>query len=259
MTRKSSARAVADLHGGTILATVDIEVRPERVFRALTTEEVVQWWGSDEAYRTTSWQADLRVGGAWRATGIGSDGQPFSVGGSYLEIDAPRRLVQTWEPDWDGGAATRVTYLLDATPTGTRVTLRHEGFASRTESCQSHGAGWELVLGWLSAHVAARSELPKHYFVVKLLPPRPSFMTDMTSDEQAIMGAHVGYWTQLLNQGNAVVFGPVADPAEPHGLGVLVVQSEAELAGILAKDPAILAQKGFVHVTTPMLQAIARE
>jgi uncharacterized protein YndB with AHSA1/START domain len=259
MTKKSSARAIADLHGGTILATVDIAVLPERVFRALTTDEVVQWWGSDETYRTTSWESDLRVGGAWRATGVGNDGRSFSVGGSYLEIDAPRRLVQTWEPDWDVGAATRVTYLLDPTPTGTRVTLRHEGFGSRTESCESHGIGWEMVLGWLSGHVAERPELPKQYFVVKLLPPRPTFMADMSADERAIMGAHVGYWTQLLQQGNAVVFGPVADPTEPHGLGVLVVQSPAELASILAKDPAILAQKGFVHVTTPMLQAIARE
>ncbi|HMJ12610.1 MAG TPA: SRPBCC domain-containing protein [Polyangiaceae bacterium] len=258
MTRRSSARAVADLHGGTILATVDIAAPAERVFRALTTDEAVQWWGSDEAYRTTAWESDLRVGGVWRATGVDKDGKPFSVRGSYVEIDAPRRLVQTWEPDWDSGI-TRVTYLLDPTSTGTRVTLRHEGFGTRTEACAGHGAGWEQVLGWLHAHMGSRSEVSKKYFVVKLLPPRPTFMADMTADERAMMGAHAEYWTQLLHQGNAIVFGPVADPAGPHGLGILAVESEAELQALLAKDPAILAQRGLSHVTAPMLQAVWRE
>jgi uncharacterized protein YndB with AHSA1/START domain len=166
--------------------------------------------------------------------------------------------VQTWEPDWDV-EATKVTYLLAPTPTGTRVTLRHEGFGDRAESCAAHGAGWELVLGWLDGHTAERAATPKHYFVVKLLPPRSTFMADMTREEQAIMGAHVGYWTELLQAGKALVFGPVADPAEPHGLGILTLNDADELAAVLAKDPAILAQRGFEHVTAPMLQPIARE
>jgi len=257
MTKKSSARAVADLHGGTILATVDIAAAPERVFRALTTDEALAWWGSDETYRTTAWTSDVRVGGSYRASGVGSDGAPFAVHGSYLEVDPPRRLVQTWEPDWDE-APTKVTYTLDATKTGTRLTLRHEGFGRRTESCQSHCSGWEMVLGWLDAHVAETAAPPSKYFVVKLMPPRPTFAMDMNAEERATMMAHVGYWTELLRAGNAVVFGPVADPSEPYGLGVLAVRDDAELSAILAKDPAILANAGFAHRTAPMLDAIAR-
>jgi uncharacterized protein YndB with AHSA1/START domain len=37
---KSTARAVADVTAGTIVATIEIAVPPERVFRALASEEL---------------------------------------------------------------------------------------------------------------------------------------------------------------------------------------------------------------------------
>jgi uncharacterized protein YndB with AHSA1/START domain len=150
--KKGDARAVADLFEGLILATVELAVPAERVFRALASEEVVQWWGSADTYRTTKWSGDLRVGGAFRSEGVGADGKPFSVGGEYVEIDPPRKLVHTWRPDWDAGHATTVTYRLEPTATGTRLTVRHEGFAGRPESCEGHTEGWELVLCWLQRH-----------------------------------------------------------------------------------------------------------
>ena len=151
-TIKGVPRAVADLASGLILATVAIAASPERVFRALGSEEIVKWWGSAETYRTTKWTGDLRVGGAWRTDGVGADGQPFSVGGEFLEIDPPHKLVHTWRPDWDGGNVTTVTYWLEPIAGGTRVTLRHEGFAARRDACARHTQGWERVLGWLQAH-----------------------------------------------------------------------------------------------------------
>jgi uncharacterized protein YndB with AHSA1/START domain len=153
---RSSARAVADLGAGTVLATVDIESSAERVFRALSDpKELAQWWGSPETYRAHRWDADFRVGGKWRVEGKSADGQPYSVSGEFLEIVPPKRLVQTWSYDWDGGKnkpPTRLTYLLDDIPGGTRVTVRHEGF-SNPESCGSHSSGWERVLQWLVDHL----------------------------------------------------------------------------------------------------------
>jgi len=49
MSSTKSARAVADVDEGLILATVTIAVPPDRVFRAITSDEVVKWWGSDPA------------------------------------------------------------------------------------------------------------------------------------------------------------------------------------------------------------------
>jgi uncharacterized protein YndB with AHSA1/START domain len=154
------ARAVADVSLGMLLANVDIAAPPERVFRALASEEIVHWWGSAETYRTTKWSGDLRVGGAWRSEGIGADGSRFAVGGEFLEIDPPKRLVHTWRASWDGESVTTVTYRLEPIAGGTRLTLRHEGFAGRPESCRSHSDGWELVLGWLTEHLSKKEPQP---------------------------------------------------------------------------------------------------
>ena len=257
MTRHGSARAIADLAGGIILAEVEIAAPPERVFRALTeSDEILRWWGSPDAYKTESWTSDLRAGGAWRADGRGSDGTPFSVGGRFLEVDPPRRLVQTWSADWDAGAETTLTYQLSASNGGTRLTLRHEGFAGRPEACQSHAGGWELVLGWLLSHFTAAAPPSERFYVCRLLPPRPSFAQDMTAEEASVMQAHAAYWTEHLRQGTAIVFGPVADPKGLWGLGVIRVASDEQLHAFEAADPAIQARKGFRYEVLPMLQAV---
>lgn len=148
-----AARAVADLSAGSIHALVEIAVPPERVFRALASEEILKWWGSAETYRCTKWAGEVKVGGKWRTEGMGSDGKPFWVEGVYLEIDAPRKLVQTWRYGWDTtGSPTVITYRLDAIAGGTRVTLKHTGFEKNPEACLDHGDGWERVLAWLTAH-----------------------------------------------------------------------------------------------------------
>lgn len=151
--RQRHATAVADVTAGMLLATVDIAAPAERVFRALTSEELVGWWGSADTYRTTRWTGDVRVGGSWRTEGIDADGTPFSVGGEYVEVDPPRKLVHTWRAAWDGGNVTTVTYHLAPVAGGTRVTVRHEGFGDRAHSCEGHSEGWVRVLGWLLDHL----------------------------------------------------------------------------------------------------------
>jgi uncharacterized protein YndB with AHSA1/START domain len=151
---KSSARALADLERGSVLATVDVAASPERVFRALSDpKELVEWWGSPETYRAHTYHSDFRVGGRWRVEGTSATGQPYSVSGEFLDISPPRRLVQTWTYDWEANhPPTRLTYVLDGIAGGTRVTVHHEGFLTR-EGCASHGSGWERVLQWLESYV----------------------------------------------------------------------------------------------------------
>jgi len=161
---RAAARAIADVQSGTILAAVEIAAAPERVFRALTaSDEVVRWWGSAETYRTTGWSADLRVGGRWRAEGLGADGNAFHVGGVFVEVEPPLRLVQSWEPSWDPGASTRLTYQLEPIDGGTRLTVRHQGFEGRAASCRGHGEGWEMVLGWLDGYASEPPAPLQHY------------------------------------------------------------------------------------------------
>ncbi len=158
----SPARAVTD--GNTILATIDVPASPELVFRALNTNETERWWGADDVYRQIEWTSEVRVGGRWHVVTRMADGSSHPSGGEFLEVDAPRKVVITRIYEFDfpvlGRRPTQVTYLCDAIPTGTRVTVRHDGFAGLREIADLHAAGWERVLGWLSAylHSAASSQ-----------------------------------------------------------------------------------------------------
>lgn len=71
-----------------------------------------------------------------------------------------------------------------------------------------------------------------------LEPFRPEFAMTMTDSEKAIMMQHVAYWKEKLKQGKVYAFGPVIDPKEIYGLGVVAVENEQELKDIIANDPA---------------------
>ncbi len=252
--QKQAARAVADIRDGVVLARVDIDVPPERVFRALTTDELTKWWGAPDQYTTTSFTIDLRPGGTWRTEGKGADGSTFHVEGEVLEVDAPKKLVQTWKPSWEDGPATTITYTLDATPTGTRVTVRHTGFAGRAQSCESHASGWEKVLGWLAGHVAKPAE--ERFFFIRLIAPRATFMQDITPEEREMMGRHGVYWRGKLAEGKVLAFGPVLDPTGPWGLGLIRAKDEAEVHAFEAGDPAITANRGLRYEILPVAQLV---
>jgi hypothetical protein len=106
---------------------------------------------------------------------------------------------------------------------------------------------------------AAPSPPGDRFFFCRLVPPRPSFALDMRPEELAAMQRHVGYWTALLQRGTALVFGPVADPAGPWGLGVLRVREGESLDTFIGEDPAIQAGIGLRYETLPMMKAVARE
>ncbi|MGC4094933.1 MAG: SRPBCC domain-containing protein [Polyangiaceae bacterium] len=257
--RENTARVVADLSAGRILGTVEIRKPPERVFRALTSDEIVKWWGSDDTYRNTGFTAELRVGGKWRAEGLGKDGTTFAVQGEYLEIDPPHKVVMTWAPTWDGNAVTTLTYQLDATAEGTRITLHHSGFDGRSESCAGHSQGWERVLGWLSDYLVPAEVTAQKFFMCRLIGPRPTFPFDMSDAERQVMLRHAAYWTQKLGEGTAILFGPVADPKGPWGLGVVRVADQAALEAMTSNDPALLSGLGFSYEVMPMLNAVFRD
>jgi uncharacterized protein YndB with AHSA1/START domain/uncharacterized protein YciI len=250
------AQAIADVEQGLVLATVEIAAAPERVFEALVrAEDVLRWWGSDEFHRTTEWVADLRPGGSWRAGGHMKDGRPYKIEGEFREVEPPHKLVFTWRPDWDAPHETLVTYLLEPLEQGTRLTLRHEGFTGRADRCRTHTQGWTRVLGWLQADLRPQPA-PPHYFLFRLLPPRPSFIRDITAEEMAIMQAHSNYWRGKLAEGKIVAFGPVADPKGSWGVGILRLSDASEADTLTSSDPAILANAGFSIEVLPMPRAV---
>jgi uncharacterized protein YciI len=90
------------------------------------------------------------------------------------------------------------------------------------------------------------------YFLCRLLPPRGDFMQTMTPDERGIMQRHVGYWTGKVGTGEALAFGPVADPKGGYGIGIIRTESVAKMEALRDADPAMQANVGFAYDILPM-------
>ena len=150
-------------NGETIMASADIDAPAERIFRALVTDEVERWWGSADTYRMVDWSADLRVGGRWTVTVRGADVRHLPASGEFLEIETPRRIVQTRAYGWDhptlGRRQTTVAWLLEPIATGTRLTICHGGFAGLSDAAAEHAEGWGRVLTWLQDYLGAGSRV----------------------------------------------------------------------------------------------------
>jgi uncharacterized protein YndB with AHSA1/START domain len=150
---KSRARAVADLARGLVLSTVEVAAPPERVYRALASSEVVDWWVRPGFFDTREWTGDVRAGGGWRAAGVGRGG-PYVLEGEFVEVDPPRTLVHTWRLGGVPAPPTTVTCLLEPVEGGTRITLRQDGFTS-PDVCAATAAGWETSFERLAELLAS--------------------------------------------------------------------------------------------------------
>jgi uncharacterized protein YndB with AHSA1/START domain len=151
--KSGAAKALANLAEGEILATVEIAAPPERVFRALASKEIVDWWVRPGVFDTQEWTGDVRKGGRWRASGV-ARGQPYVLEGEFLEVQPPTKLVHTWRRVGVPGLPTTVTYHLQPIDGGTRLTLRHSGFVP-PDGCGSVCKGWESSFEQLARNLSA--------------------------------------------------------------------------------------------------------
>ena len=141
----------------TVMASAELPAAPDEVVAALVTSEVERWWGSPETHCMTGWNADLRVGGRWSVTVRTARGRRLPASGKFLEIETPRRIVQTMRHDWDhpalGRHETTLAYLLEPIAGGTRLTICHGGFAGFPDAAAGHAESWTRVLGWLQRYL----------------------------------------------------------------------------------------------------------
>ncbi len=90
------------------------------------------------------------------------------------------------------------------------------------------------------------------FFFYKLIPPRPTFMADMTPAELAIMRDHSMYWRENMAAGKVVAIGPVADPSGGYGVGIIRLDDAESPQALGENDPAIRANAGFRFEFHPM-------
>lgn len=148
----ASVKAVTD--GEMVLATANIPASPEAVFRAFSDPaEIERWWGDDQTYYMTHWVQDFRAGGTYTVDVRNADGSVLPASGTFLEINAPGRLVHTRRYDWDfpglGRRVTNIYYKFEPVDGGTGIIVKHEGFTGFPEAARQHATGWERVLHWL--------------------------------------------------------------------------------------------------------------
>jgi uncharacterized protein len=107
-------------------------------------------------------------------------------------------------------------------------------------------------------HAALSLENAMAHYLLRLIPPRPTFATDMTEVERQAMSRHADYLRGLADKGTGVAFGPVFDPKGVWGLGILEVADEAEARAITDQDPAVIAGVGRYEIV-PMRLGIMRK
>jgi uncharacterized protein YndB with AHSA1/START domain len=139
--------------------TIDIAAPPERVWRALTSAEELSAW-----FQVTI-EGAMKPGADVWMTSVhpGHVGQRFRV--TITELTPPRRVVWEWHPgeidpgiDYGREPRTTVTFTLEPTEHGTRLSVSESGFdrialARRAKVYQDNSQGWAEVLVWLRTHV----------------------------------------------------------------------------------------------------------
>jgi uncharacterized protein YndB with AHSA1/START domain len=137
-----------------VTRSIEIRALPSIVWRWFATQEGLRRWISPNI------EIDLRVGGAYRF--LGPDDQTW-ISGTVLELVPEGSLILSWLEEGSGWLyPARLVLTLNASATGTRVTLIHEGFAgigrsnwSKTLEGYERGADIHRVLEKLDAVVNA--------------------------------------------------------------------------------------------------------
>ena len=134
-------------HGPYISITRTFDASPEAVFEAWTDPARFGRWVGTESVKDVS--MDLRVGGDWSARMILGDGTEIGWHGSYLEVEAPHRLVLSLS-DRPGDQFERVTVELKEVADGTEMTFTQAGGNMPAENYAQAEEGWRSFFDDLS-------------------------------------------------------------------------------------------------------------
>lgn len=92
------------------------EAPRERVFEALTRPELLkQWFSTPPRWELAECTLDLRTGGTYRYVWRSPDGGEIGMGGTFLEVEVPERIIQTevFDNPWFEGDATGMLFVVE--------------------------------------------------------------------------------------------------------------------------------------------------
>jgi uncharacterized protein YndB with AHSA1/START domain len=139
--------------------TLEIKAPPDRVWRALTNAVELSAWfqvkiEGEIKPDTEVWMTSVHPQSA---------GQRFRV--RFKEMAEPKRFVWEWHPgevdpgvDYSREARTTVTFTLEPSDRGTRLSVSETGFdeislARRAKVYKDNSQGWTEVVLWLQKYV----------------------------------------------------------------------------------------------------------
>jgi uncharacterized protein YndB with AHSA1/START domain len=147
---------------------MDRSSEPQRYAYTLTREldasaaEVFAAWTEPERYVLWSGavpgtvEMDARPGGAWRAVMGTPDGRSFPLTGSYLEVEADRRLVLGMDVPGHPGQAVMTVELDEPDGAGrTRLTLAQSCADAEERDMAEQGSA--MLLDSLAGHLSGRA------------------------------------------------------------------------------------------------------
>jgi uncharacterized protein YndB with AHSA1/START domain len=139
----------------TLIVRRVLNAPAELAFKTWTSaEHIRQWMRPEPGMVIPSASMDLRVGGKFRIQMQMPDGEFFTAVGAFQEVNAPRRLVYTWDWEKDGsgtefgeveGNESLITVeFLEKGERRTEMVLTHTRFAT-VEKRDSHAQGWSRI------------------------------------------------------------------------------------------------------------------
>ena len=125
------------------VAAIHIDVPVQRVW-----EEITRTGSIQRALYNTVLEADMRPGSRLRY--YSPDKKRVFIVGEIVEVDPPRKFAHTyWFTTWKSGPPTLVTWELEDSAGGCRVTVTHSGWTEEHDKPEKSGAGWLDILGLL--------------------------------------------------------------------------------------------------------------
>ena len=142
--------------------TIEVDASQDRVWHALTTAEDLAAW-----FRVTV-EGEIAPGAdVWMTSQYpGHEGTRFLV--HIVEMTPPRRFAWEWHPgagdpavDYSREPRTTVTFTLEPSGRGTRLTVSETGFngislTRRAKVFADNSGGWTEVVAWIKQYAEAK-------------------------------------------------------------------------------------------------------
>jgi len=126
---------------------IDIRATPDRTWQSLTDPEL-----TEQYYFGTRVECDWKQGSTVRYRDAQGN---TALQGKVLEVDAPRRLVTTFEPKWapqaTGVDPSAVSWEILPSEEGSKLTLTHRGLDPTSPIAEEIHNAWMPTLSRLKA------------------------------------------------------------------------------------------------------------